>query len=164
MKLNLGTLKNGRLIMSFIIIMAAFMHGGFTLKAQNLFDRETVMGASTNQQANPEGIKDFTVTSDEHTVYIEFVLAGLSDKCTFFLERSTNGTDYIVIAQKKGIASTNPMKEVQYNFTDQKPLKGISYYKIMQMKENGIMYSEVVPFEHSDGTPALLYTENKDQE
>ena len=162
MRLNFKTLKIGHLIMAFIIIMAALVQSSSTVNAQSLFERGTIMGSATTEQTNPQGIKDFTVRSDEHSVYIEFSVSGETEKSTFYLERSENGTDYIVIAQKKVCIAPDPAKAVSYNFIDQKPLKGKSYYKVMQIKDNGVAYSEAIPFENNF-TQTPLFTENKDE-
>jgi uncharacterized protein YxeA len=163
MKLKIKTSKNGRRVVSFIILMAALMYSGFTLKAQTPFSRETYMTTATNEQVTPESITNMTVTALEQKVFIEFTVVGQTEKCTFYLERSLNGTDYVVIAQKKGYVPSDPSKAVSYNFTDNKPVNGTAYYKVMQMKENGVAYSEVQPAVYNNSTQPLLTKNEEDQ-
>lgn len=61
----------------------------------------------------------------------------------FTIERSSNGTDYNAIetVSASGFSTT----VVNYNFTDNNPLAGVNYYRLIIVdKDNSMEYSNVI--------------------
>ena len=73
----------------------------------------------------------------------------------FIIQRSINGTDFTDIGQTK--ASGNSSAVNSYSFTDAKPVKGINYYRLKEVDENGAYnYSKIAAIEF-DGSLLEIY-------
>ena len=71
----------------------------------------------------------------------------------FTVERSGDGENFVAIGTVKGAG--NSTVEINYLWTDENPLNGVSYYRLKQTDFNGnSSYSEVVPVSMS--TPASI--------
>jgi len=89
----------------------------------------------------PVELVDFSAKALENKVVINWVTASEKNNEKFILQRSHNGVNFENIAEIKGQGDS--YKTIQYEYTDDKPLAGISYYRLKQ-----------VDF---DGTPSLTY-------
>lgn len=66
----------------------------------------------------------------------------------FTLEKSVNGSDFMEIGKVKGAG--NSSKLVNYEWTDEQPSQGISYYRLKQTDFDGLFtYSDIIPVKFS---------------
>jgi hypothetical protein len=96
----------------------------------------------TANAANKTVICNWTTTSEENSAY-------------FIVERSKNGSDFTPIGQVA--ASGNSTVEQRYNFTDNAPLTGTSYYRLKLVDiDSKFTYSQIVAI--LSGAPSALFT------
>jgi urease beta subunit len=77
----------------------------------------------------------------------------------FAVERSANGKDYLAIGSV--VAAGNSSTRHQYNFVDDSPLTGVSYYRLKQFDKDGsFTYSQVVIITTTGGSAAVLLYPN----
>lgn len=113
-----------------------------------------VVGAA----ALPVEFTVFTATlKDNKSVTLNWTTATELNNDYFSVEKSTNGLSFSEIGKKKGAGSSSAEKK--YEFTDNSPHMGVSYYRIKQTDFDGKFdYSDVVAvsFEkQSDGSCIL---------
>jgi len=80
-------------------------------------------------------------TTPDNKVNITWATAQEVNNSFYTIERSKNGTSFETVGFKEGAGNSNAI--IDYTFTDQKPLGGISYYRLKQTDFNG-------QFEYSD--------------
>jgi hypothetical protein len=81
-------------------------------------------------------------TMPENSVEIAWATAQEINNSFYTIERSQNGTSFETVGFKEGAGNSNAI--IDYTFTDQQPLNGISYYRLKQTDFNGqFEYSEV---------------------
>lgn len=69
----------------------------------------------------------------------------------FSLERSTNGIEWKIIGLVNGAG--NSLQIIQYSFTDNDPVKGVSYYKLKQTNFDGeFKYSDIITLKNMGET------------
>lgn len=71
----------------------------------------------------------------ENRVELSWVTAWEVNNDFFIVERSTDGIKYNAIGTKKGAGNSSVL--MNYSFTDNSPVKGVSYYRIKQIDFNG---------------------------
>ncbi len=53
----------------------------------------------------------------------------------FIIEHSTNGRTFFAIGEEQGVGTTH--EQQSYSFSDQKPIRGVNYYRLKQMDFDG---------------------------
>lgn len=83
-------------------------------------------------------------------ILLEWTTNFETDNAVFYVEHSTNGTDYTVIGQVATKApGGNSSSPIQYQYTDLQPVNGNNYYRLRQVsKNNFVNYSNtiLIPF------------------
>jgi len=129
--------------------------GGLSiLPGDNLWFRWTDFDATGNDDGL--AIDDFTiqsivlpvtfaniaVRSQNNAHQISFSTASETNNDYFTIERSADARSFDAIGEIKGAG--NSRREISYTYTDEKPLKGINYYRIKQTDYDGkFSYSEM---------------------
>ncbi len=93
----------------------------------------------------------FTAQLQGNGVVLHWGTATEQDTRDYMVQRSSNGTDWIDIGNVA--AAGNSSSDRYYQYTDQKPLNGLNYYRLLQADLNGkINYSAVLPFKFTGNT------------
>lgn len=91
----------------------------------------------------PIKLLSFDATPNHETVDLEWVTATEINNDHFTLERSVNGIDFEPIGSVKGAG--NSSRTLNYLFVDERPLYGVSYYRLKQTDFDGkYSYSQIV--------------------
>ena len=85
--------------------------------------------------ALPVTLISFNAVGDNKTVLTNWQTASQVNNDYFTVERSANGTDFSPIGTVKGAGTTS--SPLSYNFTDDNPLPGVSYYRLGQTDYDG---------------------------
>ena len=104
-----------------------------------------------NGSALPIELLTFEVNVLENEVHVAWATATEIDNDYFSLERSANGIQFNEIATVNGAG--NSSTTLHYNYRDENPLKGVSYYRLKQIDYDG-------KFEYSP-TIAVLFAPNE---
>ncbi|NUO03167.1 MAG: T9SS type A sorting domain-containing protein [Saprospiraceae bacterium] len=100
------------------------------------------LGSSIAVNALPIELLAFTATLNGTAVELKWSTASELDNAFFDIERSANGRDFARIGKVAG-AGTSQV-QLNYAFTDERPLTGQSYYRLRQEDTNGdFSYSPV---------------------
>lgn len=90
----------------------------------------------------PVELVDFTAENKENQVALNWITASELDNAGFEVERSQNGQTWETLDFVKGNGTTTNYNT--YNYTDNTPLNGTSYYRLKQIDTNGTFeYSNV---------------------
>ncbi|HEV3251842.1 MAG TPA: T9SS type A sorting domain-containing protein [Puia sp.] len=93
--------------------------------------------------ALPITLIDFIGHEAEGKVYLNWSTSREVDNVAFYIERSGDGTHFSEIGKKAGSLSTTQVKD--YNFVDNNPLSGVSFYRLKQIDIDGkFTYSRVI--------------------
>lgn len=93
--------------------------------------------------ALPIALTDFKARINEKSVGIFFSTATERNNAHFSIERSANGSNFTEIGRVAGKGTTTTKQD--YTFADERPLKGINYYRLKQVDFDGTAsYSGVV--------------------
>lgn len=94
----------------------------------------------------PVELADFGATVIEESVLLDWITATEKDNDYFIVERSADLTDFQPIGKVDGNGTTTNTSE--YDFLDEDPLNGVSYYRLKQVDFDGAYeYSNVVAVE-----------------
>lgn len=116
---------------------------GFTL------DWNLTSGASLSCSVLPVELLSFEANPEEKYVVLNWTTATEINNQYFTVERSADGIDFEPIRMLDGAGSTTTIP--QYKTIDDKPLRGISYYRLKQTDFDGkFSYSQKVPVDFSD--------------
>lgn len=92
----------------------------------------------------PVELTDFTARLVDSSVHLEWHTATEQNNRGFYVERSTEGQHWTQLGFVQGNGSSNQPHE--YAFTDEKPLPGTNYYRLLQVDFDGRgTFSSVVP-------------------
>lgn len=83
----------------------------------------------------PVELTYFDATAKEKTVDLNWITATETNNQGFEIERSGNGKDWEIIGFTSGHGTTT--EETNYQYKDQSPLPGISYYRLVQIDWDG---------------------------
>ena len=83
----------------------------------------------------PVSLIRFDAKSSANKIAINWATATEIDNDYFSIERSQDGTNFTEIGTVKGHGNSNSILE--YNYTDESPLTGTSYYRLKQTDFNG---------------------------
>jgi hypothetical protein len=94
----------------------------------------------------PVELATFTATPIQETALLEWLTVTEKDNDYFQLERSDDAVNYEPITKVKGMGTTT--SATKYEFFDEDPLHGISYYRLKQVDFDGAFeYSDIVSVE-----------------
>lgn len=99
----------------------------------SLFDGE--LSKVTTQLALPVTLTTWTAEALDKTVALKWTTTAEENTANFVLERSADGTEFSTLATVPAIG--NSTEEEQYEFTDEQPLNGYSYYRLLQRDLDG---------------------------
>lgn len=110
--------------------------------ADDTFMDNLIVGSVTNSGL-PIELKNFVATPKISLyVDIEWTTASETNNDYFTLERSSNGTDWDELTVIDGAG--NSTQTLHYNYTDENPYKGVSYYRLKQTDFDGAFtYSSI---------------------
>jgi len=83
----------------------------------------------------PVELSRFSIESLEKSVSINWITESETDNDYFVILRSQNGIDFQEIGKVNGVG--NSALTVSYQFSDERPLIGTSYYKLQQVDFDG---------------------------
>lgn len=83
----------------------------------------------------PVTFKDFTVKTSNCQALLEWKTQMEFNNSHFNVERSENGIQFTTIARVNGAGNSNTLQK--YNYTDETPFSGKSYYRITQVDYDG---------------------------
>lgn len=121
--------------------------------AQTPYNNESLMatGSADDIYGFTNTLKSFSVTIYENVAYIKWAVKGEKSECIYAIERSEDGSNFTTIAYKDGIPTTNRELELMYTTKDAAPLASVSYYRLKQVKQDGIIYSHSVSVFNNNG-------------
>lgn len=99
------------------------------------------LGSTTSTNVLPVELISFTANAQEQTVQLVWETASEIDNDYFAVQRSVDGVNFKKIGEVAG--NGNTVEVIRYEFVDQIPVSGISYYQLKQVDFNGV-------FEYSD--------------
>ncbi|WP_338874437.1 T9SS type A sorting domain-containing protein [Spirosoma sp. SC4-14] len=89
----------------------------------------------TVQAPLPVSLTAFSIKAVQQQVQLEWTTTSEQDNSLFYIERTTDLRSFVSVAQVAGHGTVSAKQH--YYFTDETPLKGISYYRLKQMDTNG---------------------------
>ena len=93
--------------------------------------------------ALPIELISFEGSCNENKVYLKWATASETNNEYFTIERTADGVSFEILGIVDGAGNSYQTK--YYTFTDAKPLKGISYYRLKQTDFNGqYKYSNII--------------------
>ncbi|WP_070138063.1 T9SS type A sorting domain-containing protein [Crocinitomix algicola] len=98
----------------------------------------------------PVELVNFEAKKQETSTLVQWETASEVNNDFFFVERSSNGIDFEVIAQVDGAGNSN--KTIYYDYIDENPHLGMNYYRLKQVDFDGA-------FEYSK-TKSVLFDAN----
>ncbi|MFY0593161.1 T9SS type A sorting domain-containing protein [Roseivirga sp.] len=90
---------------------------------------------SIENDALPIQLIEFKAEAKSSNVALSWSTASEENNAFYSIERSADGIEYEVIARLDGAGTSDGLNE--YSFTDQSPLKGLSYYRLKQTDVGG---------------------------
>ena len=104
---------------------------------------------SFNTNPLPITLLEFNAeATDQREVYVNWSTASEENNDYFSVERSLDGKEFTEIGRVKGAGNSN--KTLNYNYTDNTPFNGISYYRLRQTDFDGeFKVFQMVPVEVS---------------
>ena len=103
----------------------------------------------------PVRLLEFSALKKDHSVELSWTTADEKDINHYELERSTTVNNFQNI---KAITSRNQLQQTTYSVIDNTPLRGIAYYRLKTVEENGkIAYSKIISVKPATGTNRTLY-------
>ncbi len=103
---------------------------------------------STSLNVLPVEFSNFNVSKNKNTSILSFATASETNNDFFAIERSSDGTSFDAIGEIKGAGNSNTT--LSYEFTDEKPLAGVNYYRIKQTDYDGkFSYTDIKSLMHN---------------
>lgn len=128
-------------VLLFALLLAAVVAFSQTpVQEQNMVNS----GNSDNEYGFTNSLKTFNVSVYEDVAYIKWTVKGEQQECIYAIERSADGSNFTTIAYKDGVPVQNKDLELMYSTRDAAPLDKISYYRLKQVKPDGVIYSHAV--------------------
>jgi len=93
------------------------------------------LGSQNNENPLPVELLYFEAKQTDKKVVLDWATASESNNHFFQLERSKDAINYEIVGMVSGAGNSNQQKN--YSFTDNEPLTGVSYYKMVQTDFNG---------------------------
>jgi|GEM_PF-6177216 len=95
----------------------------------------TIGTQNTSTSPHPIELLSFEVLCKDYKTTILWATASQTNNDHFSIERTANGINYEAIGIIKGAGTTSERKS--YSYTDDRPLNGLSYYRLTQTDING---------------------------
>jgi hypothetical protein len=112
----------------------------------------------TSAATLPVSLTQFNAGKKGEQTLLSWTTSTEQDNKGFAIERSANGTNFIVIGFVQAKGNGNSTLTQQYNFTDANPITGRNYYRLQQQDVNGSSaYSAVRLVNFSKSLAVLLY-------
>lgn len=93
----------------------------------------------------------FTAKPIEKTASLDWATASESNNSHFEIERSLDGVNFEYVTSINAYGNGTSLTKQTYNTIDEKPYKGISYYRLKQVDKSGdFKYAKVVSVEFKD--------------
>ena len=92
-------------------------------------------GQGSGGEALPIDLVSFDASCNNSEVEVEFVVGSQVNNDYFTIKRSNNNTDWTVIGEIAGVGNTS--SQMTYQWIDNDPLMGTSYYKLSQTDYDG---------------------------
>lgn len=116
--------------------------------AFNSFSRFTLANRVGGSNPLPIELLYFTAKTSEEKVKLEWATASESNNSHFEIERSADGVNFEYLSKTNAYGNGNSVTKQTYTSVDEKPYKGISYYRLKQVDKNTeFKYAEVVSVE-----------------
>jgi hypothetical protein len=124
------------------LLLFTLLTFGFTNNstAGNLKIRWATAGNLASSQIE---LASFKARVDNKQVQLVWVALHDIDNNLFTIERSTNGTDFVTVGTVSGSGNNQTM--MTYDFNDEHPVYGNSYYRLKKTNQDGgYIYSKIV--------------------
>lgn len=108
---------------------------GSTLYNPNDFDEIIEAGGADDQDVLPVDLISFSASVVENVVKLSWITASEINNDYFTLEKSRNGKDFKILGNVSGNGTVNTTSH--YDFMDNKPFLGLSYYRLSQTDYDG---------------------------
>ena len=129
-------------IVAFIILMS-FVHSTLISYSQDLALNDEEWQIATREIKNTTLI-DFKAIYNTGIVYLKWRVKDETEDGLFILERSTDKNNFKIIRFKQGIGASI-CYPLLYCSTDDNPLEGTSYYRLVKTYQDGrFYYSEII--------------------
>lgn len=116
--------------------------------AFNSFSRFSLGNKTGGTNPLPIELLYFTAKPVDKTVNLDWATASETNNDYYEIERSTNGVDFEFVNKINAYGNGNSVIKQTYNTIDEKPYKGISYYRLKQVDKTGdFKYSNIVSVE-----------------
>ncbi len=116
--------------------------GSFTATSNiDFLEKYVTIGSASEANQLPVELISFTANAQEQTVQLVWETASEINNDYFEVRRSVDGINFNKIGEVAG--NGNTVDVIRYEFVDQMPVSGISYYQLKQVDFDGA-------FEHSD--------------
>ncbi|MES2516137.1 MAG: T9SS type A sorting domain-containing protein [Bacteroidota bacterium] len=116
--------------------------------AFNSFSKFTLANKIGGTNPLPIELLYFTAQPHGKTVNLDWATASESDNDRFEIERSFDGINFEYLLAVKAFGDGNSLTKRTYYAIDEKPHKGISYYRLKQIDKSGIFkYADIVSVE-----------------
>jgi hypothetical protein len=109
--------------------------------------------AKANAGPLPIDLLHFSATPKEGNVILDWTTASEINNDYFSIERSTDAIHFNEIARVNGAANSNQL--ISYQSVDEKPLKGLSYYRLRQTDFDGTTSHSNIETVMMDNMPAF---------
>ncbi len=93
------------------------------------------LGSSSAANSLPVELVSFSAMKDGNAVLLKWVTASEKNNDYFTLEKSQNANDFVEVSRINGHGNSTTRREYQY--IDDNPFSGISYYRLRQTDFNG---------------------------
>ncbi len=121
---------------NFLGVPSQFNGGGVVVAGGAGCGYWTGSGACSENTILPVELLEFKVYQIESAVVVTWKTATELNNDYFSIERSSDGMSYGSIGEVKGAGNSNVVTE--YEFVDEKPLNGITYYRLKQTDFDGL--------------------------
>ena len=109
-----------------------------------------------NGASLPVSLLNFTAQKENNATLLQWKTVNEMNNKYFSVERSLDGIHYSAIGQVAGAGSV--AVQHQYSFTDKAPVKGINYYRLKQVDNNGnYTYSSIAKISFAGEIPFSIY-------
>ena len=100
----------------------------------------------------------FTAIPINNTVNLDWATASESNNAKYEIERSLDGVNFEFLKSIYAFGDGNSLTKQSYNTIDEKPFKGISYYRLKQIDKSGeFKYAAIVSVEFKNETAINLF-------
>jgi len=120
----------------------------------------TEMAINLSEIVLPVLLTDFSVTKSGHTSVLSWITHTEINNDYFILERSLDGRTFTPVSGRIISKAVNGNSNIplQYAYIDLSPVKGINYYRLLQVdKDSRTKYSEVVKATFTDLPEVSIY-------